>query len=132
MRPPYAIHHAPHVRSGEFVGSGPHTLAAAAADLAQLTASLGAEPQLLFGHSMGGKVALQYAALRPPTATPLTVYALDSVPGPRLGSDPHSVEAVLDAVAALPAELPSRQFVLDALKSRVPPATAAWLVARAT
>ena len=113
--------------SGEFARAGAHTLAAAASDLSQLTASLGAEPQLLFGHSMGGKVALQYAALRPPTATPLTVYALDSVPGPRLGSDPHSVEAVLDAVASLPAELPSRQFVLDALKSRVPPATAAWL-----
>ena len=93
----------------------------------RLTASLGGEPQLLFGHSMGGKVALQYAALRPPTAPQLTVYALDSVPGPRLGSDPHSVEAVLDAVASLPAELPSRQFLLDALKSRVPPATAAWL-----
>jgi len=114
------------VRSGEFAPPGPNTLAAAASDLAHLTASLG-EPQLLFGHSMGGKVALQYAALRPPAAPPLTVYTLDSVPGPRLCSDPHAVEAVLAAVAELPAELPSRQFVLDALKSRVPPATAAWL-----
>ena len=95
--------------------------------MAQLTASLGAEPQLLFGHSMGGKVALQYAALRPPDAPPLTVYALDSVPGPRHGSDPHAVEAVLAAVASLPAVVPSRQFVTDALKGRVPPATAAWL-----
>ena len=114
------------MRSGEFAPSGPHTLEAAASDLAHLTASVG-EPSLLFGHSMGGKVALQYAASRPPAAPPLTVYALDSVPGPRLDSDPHAVEAVLAAVAELPAELPSRQFVLDALKSRVPPATAAWL-----
>ena len=112
--------------SGEFAPAGPHTLAAAAADLARLTSALG-EPQLLFGHSMGGKVALQYAAARPAAAPPLSVYALDSVPGPRLGSDPHAVEAVLSAVASLPAEVPSRQFLADALRGRVPPATAAWL-----
>ena len=77
---------------------------------------------------MGGKVALQYAAARPASAPPLTVYALDSVPGSRSGgSDPHAVEAVLAAVAALPAVVPSRQWLGEALRGRVPPATAAWL-----
>jgi pimeloyl-ACP methyl ester carboxylesterase len=82
-------------------------------------------PQLLLGHSMGGKVALQYAAAHAADA-PASVWALDSVPGPVAG-DPHAVGAVLDAVASLPAEIPSRAWLADNLRGRVPSATAAWL-----
>ena len=92
--------------------------------MAALARVVGA-PQLVIGHSMGGKVALEYASRHavPPLSS---VWALDSVPGPRAG-DPHAVGAVLDAVAALPQVIPSRSALAEALRGRVPPATAAWL-----
>src|SRR5690606_24021937 len=40
----------------------PNTLAAAARDLSVLADSLGRVPDCVIGHSLGGKVALQYAA----------------------------------------------------------------------
>src|SRR5262245_6922805 len=44
----------------------PHTVEACAADLRELAQSLGLEPELICGHSFGGKVALAYAAAAPP------------------------------------------------------------------
>src|SRR5690606_9416114 len=41
----------------------PHTVGAAAEDLRRLEASIGLSPSAILGHSFGGKVALQRAAL---------------------------------------------------------------------
>jgi pimeloyl-ACP methyl ester carboxylesterase len=120
------------LRSHDFRPPPPHTLSTAADDLARLAAAVG-PPELLLGHSMGGKVALQYAARAAASSSSssshsphLAVWALDSVPGGASG-DPHAVGAVLAAVGSLPSEVPSRAWLAEALKGRVPPATAAWL-----
>ncbi|MBI4952345.1 MAG: alpha/beta hydrolase [Myxococcales bacterium] len=90
----------------------PHDLAAAAADLARLEASLSVRATGVIGHSLGGKIALAYAASRPGELE--EVWVLDADPGPRsqvgsatLGvlallrelSGPHAARA--DFVAAL-------------------------------
>src|SRR4051812_5798794 len=57
----------------------PNTLAACAADLRVLGEHLGRAPDLLIGHSFGGKVALEYA--RQGSAELRQVWVLDAVPG---------------------------------------------------
>lgn len=101
---------------------GPHTIASAAADLARLATTVGA-PDLVVGHSLGGKVALAFAEL---SAAPTRTWALDSMPG-RVEGDPHGVRSILAAVADLPPVLPSREGLQQALRTRVSPAIAAWL-----
>ena len=44
---------------------GPHTLSACADDLERLAEQLGAAPEVVIGHSFGGKVALEVAARAP-------------------------------------------------------------------
>src|SRR5688572_33089052 len=45
----------------------PHSLAACAGDLAELTRALALSPAAVIGHSFGGKVALSYAERPPPS-----------------------------------------------------------------
>ena len=102
----------------------PSTLDAAAADLERLARATG-PPRVVVGHSLGGKVALAYGAAHN-SGQPLRVWALDSSPGVVVG-DPHGVESILEAVAALPPVLSSRTEAAEMLKGRVPGSIAAWL-----
>lgn len=61
----------------------PHTLAAAAADLATLTDAIPGPIAGITGHSFGGKVALQALAQRPQGVE--VAWVLDAMPGPRPG-----------------------------------------------
>ncbi|MCC6525531.1 MAG: alpha/beta hydrolase [Polyangiaceae bacterium] len=73
----------------------PHDLAAAAADLARLEAAAGVRASGVIGHSLGGKLALAYAASRPGELD--EVWVLDADPGPRskVGSPTLGVLALL-------------------------------------
>lgn len=106
------------------LGGAPHTLAAAAADV-EATAAVTGAPSVVLGHSLGGKIALAYAARF--AAPGSAVWALDSSPGAHAG-DPHGVGAVLDVVGRLPAVLPSRAAAHRTLSTAgLSPGLVAWL-----
>lgn len=88
----------------------PNTLAACAADLVALARSLGAEPEVLIGHSFGGKVALEFA--RQGLAANLQqVWVLDSLPGVHLTPEDSEITRVIAAVRAVPVPAESRRAV---------------------
>ena len=112
---------------------GPHTIAAAAADLAALDAVLAADGkpvEAVMGHSLGGKVALRYAAER---ARPLSqVWVLDSDPSPKpdamAGKGLGAVVRVLEMLEALPAEYGDRKAFIEQVVTRgFDRALAQWL-----
>lgn len=106
----------------------PHTMAAVAADLARLCASLDAPVELVAGHSFGGKSALCLAARD--DAPPLKgVLLLDANPGVR-PAEPGAEEtlAVLDSLDAVGARFARRQDFIDAMRARGhTPGLATWL-----
>jgi pimeloyl-ACP methyl ester carboxylesterase len=111
----------------------PNTLAACADDLRALGQHLGGAPELLIGHSFGGKVALEYtrqeAALDGPSALG-QVWVLDSVPGPQPGGEEDSeVSAVIRAVRAVPMPAQSRRDVVNHLvtQARLSSGLAEWM-----
>lgn len=110
-----------HGRSGHLGLPPPHTLAASAEDILRLFRS-GLEyadaPDVLIGHSLGGKVCLELTAQmsrlgKPPSQT----WVLDSWPFQARDSfgELRDTERVLDAVAAIPQPLPSREALYQRL-----------------
>jgi pimeloyl-ACP methyl ester carboxylesterase len=84
----------------------------AARDVDSLAKMVGTAPSVVVGHSLGGKVALEYSKLA--TTAPKQTWSLDSVPG-RVEADPHGVAEVLSAIRALPRRIPSRKWLAEAL-----------------
>ena len=83
---------------------GPHTLRACAQDLIDTADALGRGPDVVIGHSFGGKVALALADVEPAWLKQICV--LDSVPGPvelplRSGEQ-DDVVRLIGALAAIP------------------------------
>lgn len=92
----------------------PNTLEACARDLAALAGALGAEPDVLIGHSFGGKVALEFA--RQELSGKLQqVWVLDSLPGVHLTPDDSEITRVIAAVRAVPMPAPTRRAVTEHL-----------------
>ncbi|KAG6480007.1 hypothetical protein ZIOFF_063484 [Zingiber officinale] len=96
----------------------PHNMFNGAKDLANLVKFHGwAWPDVVLGHSMGGKVALQFAAscahgdYGESAIMPKQLWVLDSVPG-EVNSNETSgeVEKVLQTLEDLPSPLPSRKI----------------------
>ena len=84
----------------------------AARDVDALAKMIGTAPSVVVGHSLGGKIALEYSKLA--TTAPKQTWSLDSVPG-RVEADPHGVAEVLSAIRALPRRIPSRKWLAQAL-----------------
>lgn len=109
--------------------SPPHDLAACARDVQALVAHHGA-PDLLVGHSFGGKVVLQWlndAAAAPPPE----VWVLDSPPGagPLDGDDPTAAPTVLSHLRSAPVPADSRDPVRQHLRDHgLPEPIVAWLL----
>jgi pimeloyl-ACP methyl ester carboxylesterase len=102
----------------------PHTVAACAADLADLCAEIG-EPELVVGHSFGGKVALAWAARHGGPKTRLQI--LDCPPGPASPAGADAL-AVLAAVRAAPVPSPDRGPIRAFLRDRgISEPVVAWL-----
>ena len=107
---------------------GPHTVAAAAADLARLAGGgrgagggegpEGSEepdgPHAVLGHSFGGKVALAYAAVARPA--PAQTWIIDSTPAPR--EPAGSAWRMLAALEELTGPFDSRGDAVEALGAR--------------
>jgi pimeloyl-ACP methyl ester carboxylesterase len=93
----------------------PNTLAACAADLKALAGALGKEPEVVIGHSFGGKVAIEYARQGAPRLE--QVWVLDAVPGAQ-GGDPTEISDVIRAVRSVPMPAQSRREVVSHLVER--------------
>jgi esterase len=105
-----------HGDSALTVAPAPHTVRACAEDLRALEASLGVEFELVFGHSFGGKVALEYARLR--EVPPRGVWILDTPLSAEAGAAGRSeIGRVLGALRALGEPLPGRAELQDKLEA---------------
>jgi pimeloyl-ACP methyl ester carboxylesterase len=96
----------------------PNTLAACAGDLVALGRALGKAPDVLIGHSFGGKVVLEYArvAAAQPGASELTqAWVLDAVPGAQASNEGSEIRRVIAAVRAVPVPAASRRDVVQHL-----------------
>ncbi|KAF0918546.1 hypothetical protein E2562_025150 [Oryza meyeriana var. granulata] len=111
-----------HGRSAGIKGlSPPHDMSSAARDLADLVKARGwAWPDVVVGHSMGGKVALDFVEscsrgeYGESADLPKQLWVLDSVPGKvEMDNSGGEVERVLQTLASLPSSLPSRKWVVD-------------------
>jgi pimeloyl-ACP methyl ester carboxylesterase len=91
----------------------PHDLEAMADDLERLDGRFDAPIAGVIGHSLGGKVALCYAARRPGRLS--EVWVLDSQPGARVFGGP-TIE-VLELLESLPAAFADRDAFVDAVKA---------------
>ncbi|XP_047334893.1 protein ABHD11 [Impatiens glandulifera] len=99
----------------------PHDMFNAAKDLANLVKSQGWDwPDAVIGHSMGGKVALQFAEscvngdYGQSAQVPKQLWVLDSVPGKVNHEDVDGeVEKVLQTLQGLPKDVPSRKWLVD-------------------
>ncbi|CAN4109491.1 unnamed protein product [Withania somnifera] len=107
-----------HGKSSEIEGFvPPHDMENAAKDIANLVNSQGWDwPDVVIGHSMGGKVALQYAescshgAYGQLARLPKQLWVLDSVPGKVNPEDSdREVEKVMQTLQNLPSSIPSRK-----------------------
>lgn len=99
----------------------PHDLDNAAADLVNLVMSKGWNwPDVVVGHSLGGKVALQFAQsgasgdYGDSIDLPKQLWVLDSVPGVVNPEDSSGeVERVLETLQSLPSPIPSRKWLVE-------------------
>ena len=94
----------------------PNTLAACAGDLVNLSRALGAQPEVVIGHSFGGKVAIEYARQGAPGLT--QAWVLDSVPGAQEGTEGSEITRVIAAVREVPVPAASRRDVVQHLVER--------------
>lgn len=103
---------------------GPHTIAAAANDIAELAAATAAPPAAILGHSFGGKVSLSYAQNAPSLEQ---AWIIDSTP--EATTPGGSAFEMLEIVKAIPQSFASRDEAVAALVQRgVAMPTAMWMV----
>lgn len=126
---------------GRSVGAPPpNTIEACVQDLLDLARALGSFPEVVVGHSFGGKVALAYARRvtrresipddQAARRALQQVWALDSNPGAQTPGPDHQVLRVMRALRATSGPFATRQAAVDALTTEHGLSTglAQWLV----
>lgn len=110
---------------GESLGfEPPHTLEAAAADVSALAEETGQHPEVVLGHSFGGKVALAYA--RDHGDELRQVWVMDSTL--RVREPGGSAWEVLQAVRSLPEDFGARDELVEGMaRFGYGPTLANWL-----
>ena len=104
--------------------TAPHTIQAAAADLDLLAADTGLRPEVVLGHSFGGKVALIHAATS--DAPPRQVWVIDSTPEQR--EPDGSAWDMLQLLESLPRRFESRDQLIALMVERgQPKMLAQWM-----
>lgn len=113
-----------HGKSGERKFDPPHDMYNSAKDVADLVKVQGwSWPEVVIGHSMGGKVAMQYGEscghgdYGPSATSPKQLWVLDSNPG-EVNPENSSEETrdVLQTLQDLPSQIPSRKWLVDHLR----------------
>ena len=112
---------------GESQGAPPpNTLEACAKDLDALIAELGKEPEVVAGHSFGGKTSLMFAALFPGRVRQFWI--LDSNPGSQQPTASNEVISVIRAVRQTTTPAADRAHVVQQLTQQgLSSGTANWL-----
>jgi len=112
---------------GESQGAPPpNTLESCANDLAALIAELGKEPEVIAGHSFGGKTALMFSQLFPGRTRQLWI--LDSNPGAQEPTGANEVIRVIQAVRSTTTPASERALVVQELTGQgLSTGTANWL-----
>ncbi|XP_002969815.2 protein ABHD11 [Selaginella moellendorffii] len=112
-----------HGQSGELELSPPHDIPAAARDVADLIrARPELYPDVLVGHSMGGKVTLEFAKSSMERkygsmTVPRQLWVLDSVVGEvPIKNEEGEVESVLETIRTLPQVIPSRRWLVERMQ----------------
>ena len=95
-------------------GAAPHNIAAVADDLVALERTLPAPVRGICGHSLGGKLALGYAAKRRDQLQ--QVWILDSRPGVLNPDDAGTTERVLKLLQSLPKSFTQREHFVAAIR----------------
>jgi pimeloyl-ACP methyl ester carboxylesterase len=94
----------------------PNTLAACAADLKAFGQAIGHLPEVVIGHSFGGKVSIEYARQRQAegggAAELEQVWVLDAVPGAQGATDNNEISRVVSAVRSVSMPAASRRDVV--------------------
>lgn len=102
----------------------PHTIEAAARDLADLAAHEGETPAAVLGHSFGGKVALMYARLHGQALE--NIWVIDSTPEARIPDG--SAWKMLELIRRVPREFANRDELVQLLvRYGIPLPTAQWM-----
>ena len=104
---------------------GPHGVDTAASDVLRLLSGLKLFPEVLIGHSFGGKVVMSMAhqfgtAAGGTLPRPVQVWALDSLPGEVRSGEMGATDRPVDLITTLlrtPLPLPSRQDLISRLES---------------
>lgn len=112
---------------GESQGApAPNTLEACARDLSALIEQLGQEPEVIAGHSFGGKTALMFAQLFPGRTR--QIWVLDSNPGSQEPSSANEVIRVIQAVRSTTTPAVDRAHVVAELGAQgLSSGTSNWL-----
>jgi len=108
--------------------SAPHTVQAAAQDVADLIAATGVHPTAVLGHSFGGKVTLVFAEIAGAQIREKLeqVWVIDSTPDAREAAG--SAWTMLDVVRSLPDQFATRDEAIDALVAKgLEKPTAQWM-----
>lgn len=104
--------------------AGPHTVQAAGADLDRLAEHTGVRPDVVLGHSFGGKVALVHAGQT--DSPPRQVWVIDSTPQER--EPDGSAWDMLELLESLPRRFDSRDDLIAQLMERgQPKLLAQWM-----
>lgn len=127
LRPEYRICLVDLRHHGDSQGAPPpNTLAACAGDLAALLAELRREPEVILGHSFGGKTALMFAQSFPGRAR--QIWVLDSNPGSQEPTAANEVIRVIQAVRRTTTPAADRAHVVAELMGQgLSSGTANWL-----
>jgi len=112
---------------GESQGAPPpNTLEACARDLGALIEQLGQEPEVIAGHSFGGKTALMFSQLFPGRAR--QIWVLDSNPGSQEPTAANEVIRVIQAVRSTSTPAAERALVVAELGAQgLSSGTSNWL-----
>lgn len=104
-----------HGRSDD--GTPPHTVEAAARDVAHHLEEREIRPRVLSGHSFGSKVAFTAATLG--RGTPDSIWLLDADPGPRPeAAGRTTVLRVIETLRSMPSSYPEREAFTNELVDR--------------
>lgn len=127
LRPEYRFCLADLRHHGESQGAPlPNTLEACARDLDALVAQLGQEPEVIAGHSFGGKTALMFSQLFPGRTR--QVWVLDSNPGSQEPTAATEVTRVITALRQTSTPATDRAHVVAELTGQgLSAGTANWL-----